>query len=124
MISSSRWKGRILGKPGTVARAIEQLECMAGRSHELITALVVICRGQAIESHRPDPDADAALEPRRDRTLRGSRPAPGLRRELQAGGAWDRALRAGSRPRITTAITGLPLIRLTGILRGLGFTIP
>ncbi|MCP4249740.1 MAG: septum formation inhibitor Maf, partial [bacterium] len=33
---------QVLGKPGTEARAIEQLLSMAGREHELLTAVVVI----------------------------------------------------------------------------------
>lgn len=33
--------GRILGKPGTVERAVAQLEAMSGRVHELITAMVL-----------------------------------------------------------------------------------
>lgn len=33
--------GRILGKPGSRARAIEQLEALAGRTHELATGLVL-----------------------------------------------------------------------------------
>ncbi len=31
-------EGRILGKPGSLERAIEQLQALAGRTHELITA--------------------------------------------------------------------------------------
>ena len=36
------FEGRVFGKPGTADRAIEQLASMAGQTHELITALVVI----------------------------------------------------------------------------------
>lgn len=34
--------GRILGKPGTEARAREQLGAMAGRTHELLTAVAIV----------------------------------------------------------------------------------
>lgn len=36
------FEDRILGKPGTPERAIEQLTAMAGKSHELITAIALI----------------------------------------------------------------------------------
>ncbi len=38
--------GRILGKPGSSERAIEQLQRLSGCTHELITALVVVQDGQ------------------------------------------------------------------------------
>ncbi|MFW5741073.1 MAG: Maf family protein [Myxococcota bacterium] len=34
--------GRLLGKPGTVERTIEQLSSLAGRTHQLVTALCVL----------------------------------------------------------------------------------
>ncbi|MCX7978633.1 MAG: Maf family protein, partial [Bdellovibrionaceae bacterium] len=37
------FEGEILGKPGCRAKAIETLQRMAGREHELITALCVLC---------------------------------------------------------------------------------
>jgi septum formation protein len=33
--------GRILGKPGTIERAAEQLELLSGRTHELVTGLAL-----------------------------------------------------------------------------------
>ena len=39
----------ILGKPGTENRAIEQLTKMQGKTHQLITALCVICKGESFE---------------------------------------------------------------------------
>ena len=38
--------GRIFGKPGTAERAVDQLASMSGRTHELITAMVVIRRAE------------------------------------------------------------------------------
>ena len=35
------FEGRIFGKPASVEGAVEQLSALAGRSHELITALAV-----------------------------------------------------------------------------------
>jgi septum formation protein len=37
--------GTILGKPGTVEKAIDQLALLSGREHLLITAMVVIVEG-------------------------------------------------------------------------------
>jgi septum formation protein len=39
----------ILGKPGTESLAIEQLSKMQGKTHELITALCVIHKGESFE---------------------------------------------------------------------------
>src|SRR4051794_22326304 len=40
--------GEVLGKPGSVERAVAQLARMAGRDHRLITSLAVQCGGQVI----------------------------------------------------------------------------
>jgi len=39
--------GRLLGKPTDVAGARERLEALAGRSHEVLSGLVVVERGEA-----------------------------------------------------------------------------
>lgn len=36
------FEGRILGKPGTPAKAVEQLTALSGKTHELITAICLI----------------------------------------------------------------------------------
>lgn len=33
------WKGQIFGKPKTPAKALEQLECLQGETHQLITSM-------------------------------------------------------------------------------------
>jgi septum formation protein len=116
-------EGRILGKPGTVPRAIEQLELMAGRSHDLITALVVIGRGKAIDhtdltrmKMRP------LCRPEIERYVFQDQP-------VDCAGSYkleERGIVLFERIETEdpTAITGLPLIRLTEILRWLGFKIP
>ena len=99
------------------------LSAMAGQTHELITALVVI-RGRAdLSPHRCDQAADAPALARGDRALRDGRPTARLCRQLQAGVARDRPLRE-NRVDDHTAITGLPLIALVTILRELGYEIP
>ncbi len=44
------FQGQVFGKPGSVARAVDQLSAMAGQSHELITALVVVA-GERVFKH-------------------------------------------------------------------------
>lgn len=39
-------EGQLLGKPKTVERAIEQLLFMQGKTHELVTAMTLICPGR------------------------------------------------------------------------------
>ncbi|MGC8640098.1 MAG: Maf family protein [Isosphaeraceae bacterium] len=115
--------GRIFGKPGSVDRAIEQLQALAGATHELYTALVVI---QANRSLRHT-----------DRTRLRMRPLTS--EEIARYVAHDLPLDCAGSYKLEergivlfdsietddyTAIMGLPLLRLTSILRGLGFAIP
>jgi septum formation protein len=115
--------GRILGKPGSVECAEEQLLALAGRAHELITALVVWHRGRVV-AHT-------------DVTTLWLRPLG--REEIGRYVAADRPLDcAGSYKleargitlferidsRDQSAISGVPLIALTSILRELGYRIP
>jgi septum formation protein len=117
------FEGRIIGKPGTMERAIEQLETLAGRSHELITALVVI-RGDESVCHI-------------DFTRLWMRPL--TRRELERYATHDRPVDCAGSYKVEergivlfekietqdhTAITGLPLIALVGFLRQFGFPVP
>ncbi len=116
-------EGRILGKPGSIEAAIDQLEAMTGRWHELVTSLLVVKAGRRI--------AHTDVTRLRMRSLR--------REEIERYVLRDRPLdcagsykleRAGIAlfERIESedqsAITGLPLIALTSILRGLGFPVP
>jgi septum formation protein len=117
------FEGRIFSKPGSSARAAEQLAAMSGRVHELITALVVI-RGEQTFRHTDitrmwmRPLSREAIE----RYVDADRP-------LDCAGSYKLESRG-----ITlfdqiesddhSAITGLPLIALVTILGELGFTIP
>lgn len=115
--------GLVLGKPGTAERAVEQLLSMSGRQHELVTALAVASDG------------------RRDRHVEvaGLRLRPLTRAEVERYVEADRPLDcAGSYKleargialferidcRDHSAITGLPLIALTTLLRERGYPIP
>jgi septum formation protein len=117
------FEGRILGKPGTMECAVEQLEAMAGRTHDLITALFVI-HGDESFCHI-------------DFTRLLMRPLS--RRELKRYAAHDNPVDCAGSYKIEergivlfekietldhTAITGLPLIALVGFLRELGYPVP
>jgi septum formation protein len=115
--------GQILGKPGTMQRAALQLEAMAGRTHELFTALVVI-QGDQTACHidvsrlRMRPLTRAELE----RYVAQDRPVDcaGSYKLEERGVVLFERIETGDH----TAITGLPLIALVGFLRQLGFPIP
>lgn len=115
--------GHVYGKPGSAERAVEQLEALSGKTHELITALAVWHAGHTYVHT--------------DRTVMQMRPL--LRDELERYVAADRPFDCAGSYRIEergialferietqdyTAITGLPLIALTSLLRRLGYTIP
>jgi septum formation protein len=114
---------RIFGKPGTVARAIEHLSTMAGRTHQLFTALVVVYRERII--HHTDVTtlrmrslSQAAIE----RYVAADQPldcAGSYKLESQGITLFDRIETDDH-----TAITGLPLLALVSILRDLGYEIP
>jgi septum formation protein len=117
------FEGRVFGKPGSAERAVEQLSMMAGRPHRLITALAVRYREETIVHQ------DVATLHMR----------PLERVEIARYVAADRPLDCAGSYKIEgrgivlferiesedqTAITGLPLIALTTILRRLGMAIP
>jgi septum formation protein len=115
--------GRILGKPGTVERAVAQLQELSGRTHELITALVVIHEGK-VDAH-----TDVAMM-----TLRPLTPDQTFRyvvadRPLDCAGSYKLEARGITLfERIESAdhsaIVGIPLIALTTILGKIGYPTP
>jgi septum formation protein len=115
--------GRVLGKPMTATRAVEQLAAMAGRSHQLITVLAVIAEGRTY--HHTDvttlwlrPLPRDAIE----RYVAADQPldCAGSYKLESRGIALFEKIESSDH----TAITGLPLIALVSILRELGFAIP
>jgi septum formation protein len=117
------FQGQIFGKPVNLERAVDQLALLAGQSHELITALVVIC-GEQVFRHT-------------DVSTLWMRPLS--RPELARYVASDQPLDCAGSYKLEargivlferidsldhSAITGLPLIALVSILRELGFEIP
>jgi septum formation protein len=117
------FEGRVFGKPGTVEQAVEQLTSMSGRTHELITAMVVIhgdetFRHTDVTRPRMRPLAREAIE----RYVAADRPldcAGSYKLESRGIVLFDRIESDDH-----SAITGLPLIALVTILRELGFAIP
>lgn len=117
------FEGRIFGKPGDAVGATEQLLTMAGRTHELVTAVAVWHRGRTIEHTdvttlwmRPLSREEV------ERYVAADRPfncAGGYKLEERGITLFERIESADH-----TAITGLPLIAVTTILRGLGVAIP
>lgn len=117
--------GRVLGKPGSVEAAIDQLRSMSGRSHRLITSVAVVHHERNLVATHTD------LTSLTMRSLDDT----ALRRYVEADLPLDCAgsYKLESRgitlfERIVsddhTAIVGLPLIALTTILRSLGLPIP
>lgn len=116
--------GRILGKPGTVERAELQLKLMRGRSHRLLTALALACPDGRVLEHldvhvltmRMLSDDEIARYVAREQPIdcAGSY-------KVESGGI---ALLARIEGEDFSAITGLPLITLTSLLRQEGFAIP
>ncbi len=130
--------GRVLGKPGTVERAVAQLLELAGREHELLTAVALIGPHGGMGPLRPDTQIGAGCRPSREETavainrLRMRRideseaRAYVLREQpLDCAGAYKSeglgiALFESIRGDDPTAVVGLPLIVLCGLLRRFG----
>jgi septum formation protein len=116
-------EGRILGKPGSLERAVEQLETLAGRTHELITALVVLSAGQSLRHTNVARLHMRALRRAEiERYVKHDRPVDcaGSYKLEQRGIVLFESIESEDH----SAITGLPLIRLTGLLRTLGYAVP
>lgn len=115
--------GRILGKPGDVAKATEQLRMLSGRPAQFVTAIVL----------RKDAKVLKALDVTtvRFRALRD----PDIERYIAAEPAFDCAGSFKSeglgitlfdevQSRDPTGLIGLPLIALSRLLREAGYTLP
>ena len=115
--------GRVHGKPGTVVGAVEQLLELAGNSHQLVTAIAVCHQGQVV-----DYDDVTTLwmrpltRPEAERYVLADQPldCAGSYKIEQRGITLFERIESSDH----TAITGIPMIALTTILRGLGFSIP
>jgi septum formation protein len=113
--------GETLPKPGTVERAVAQLLGMAGRTHELWTAVVVLDTRDGRELAHVElweMTLGALTRDEAEAYVRADGPldcAGGYRFESRGA-----ALFASARGADPTAITGLPLVALARLLAQLG----
>jgi septum formation protein len=117
-------EGEPLGKPGTHARAVEQLSRMRGRTVIFQTALSVVCLARGFEM------SDLAAVKVRFRALSDAEIDTYLRREEPydcAGSAKSEGLGIALLESIEnddpTALVGLPLIRTARMLRAAGLPV-
>ena len=116
-------EGRIFGKPGTFEHALDQLAAMAGRTHDLITALAVWHEGRMYR-HTDVTTLHMRVLDREAITRYVAADCP-----LDCAGSYkleERGIILFERIETEdhTAITGLPLIALTTILSEVGYVIP
>lgn len=115
--------GRLLGKPGSAAVAIEQLEFLAGKEHELSTSFCLWSPARSI-TH-----TDIAILRMRSLTRAEIERYVAADQPLDCAGSYKLEARgialfeSVSTPD-QTAITGLPLIALSTLLRERGFVVP
>ncbi len=113
----------ILGKPGTAEKAIAQLTALSGRSHVLITALVVNY-GSHCSRH-----TDLTTLTMRNLSADALTRYVAADQPLNCAGAYKLEARGVTlfshiQSDDHSAITGLPLLAVTRILSEIGFTIP
>lgn len=114
--------GRILDKPGTAERAVDQLALLSGRTHRLLTAVHVI--GPRVHVHLDEHRLTMRALERAEIERYVARDAP-----LDCAGAYKiESLGVSLFERVegedATAIVGLPLIALCRILRAAGVALP
>jgi septum formation protein len=115
----------ILGKPGTAARCIEQLKSCSGRTVAYLTGVAVVRRSEGAEFEFVDTTRvtfRSLDEPTIERYVRRESPldcAGGFKSE-----GLGISLCASIDSDDPSALIGLPLIRLCGVLRRAGFDIP
>jgi septum formation protein len=115
--------GAVLGKPGTAEAAEAQLARLAGRTHELVTAVCIVHPGGV------ERITDLAHLTMRSQSTEALARYVAADRPLDCAGAYKLecrgiALFSAIACDDHTAITGLPLIWTAGVLGRLGFSIP
>ena len=116
-------EGRVLDKPGTIGRAIDQLTEMTGRSHRIATAVAVWDEGR-LSTH-----VDITTLTMRTLELSAIKRYVEADVPLDCAGSYKLESRGVTLfERIETAdytaIIGLPLMALTSMLRAIGYIIP
>ena len=118
-------EGLALGKPGNHANAVKQLQRMRGKTVIFQTALSVICLATGFEQtdlaavkvtfrDLTDAEIESYLQAEEPYDCAGSAKSEGL----------GISLLESIQSNDPTALIGLPLIALTGLLRDAGFVIP
>lgn len=112
--------GKILGKPHTKEKAIEQLSLMNNKSHEIITAVCITGLEQNIEFH------DVAKLKMKNLSLQEIKDYVGLDEPLDCAGSYKiekngKLLFSNIEAQDFSAIEGLPLISLNRVLQSLGY---
>ncbi len=114
---------RILNKPGSAAAAIEQLSYLAGKSHRLITAVCLWHEGALLRHRDVTTLTMLPLSPGQiERYVAADQP-------LDCAGSYQLESRGISlfesiQSADHTAITGLPLLAVSSLLRQAGWSIP
>lgn len=113
----------VLGKPGSKDAAKAQLQRLAGHEHMLITAVAVHCGGKVEEFVDVTTLRMRKLEPKEiARYVDRDDPVDCAGAyKIERGGI---ALFDKIQGEDHTAITGLPLLKLAGVLRGFGVQVP
>lgn len=114
----------ILGKPGSVEAAEAQLSRLAGRTHRLITAVALRAPDGTLQTH-----TDVHLMTLRALSADEIRRYVAHEQPLDCCGAYKiESMGIALFERIEgsdfTAITGLPLMRVSALLREAGFEVP
>lgn len=117
--------GDILGKPGTTGDAAVQLERLAGRTHELVTSLCVLRQSDGLRRTHTDRTRLTMRPLSRDELARyvaldDPTDCAGSYKIESAGVALFHRIETDD----FTAITGLPLIALSRLLRDFGISVP
>lgn len=116
--------GQRLGKPGTVERAVEQLQACSGKTVNFYTAVTVLAPNGSRHDH-----IDITGVSFRELDLEEIRRYVETEKPLDCAGAFKAealgiSLFRSISNQDPTALTGLPLIWLSQCLRDLGFSIP
>lgn len=117
--------GRVLGKPGSHQRAVEQLQSFSGQAVEFLTAVSLQSRAGGVNANFTDRTVVTFRElelAEIERYLEKEQPydCAGAFKAESLGISLFRRIESED----PTALIGLPLIRTAALLRSAGFTLP
>lgn len=117
------FQGKVIGKPNNFEKACEQLNCLQGQTHELITAICVIYKNQSYEFMDITKMTMRKLSPEQiERYVK-------LDQSINCAGSYKIekhgvSLFSKIESSDFSAIQGIPLIALSELLIQFGYTIP